>query len=142
MKSAPDLSLEPRRSRVGAGLLSGMAVLSVVAILVSGLGAWSAIGVIAIVVVVAILFARRAGVLPTSYRLQPDGRWVLVDAVRSSTAELVAREDLGIVIVLHFRDDAARRIDLVLWPDSVDADTRRRLRAWLMRSAGTSIDVP
>jgi hypothetical protein len=59
----------------------------------------------------------------------------LIDDARAlGPAELVDVRDLGVLIALQFKTSGARRFDLVLWPDSVSAEARRKLRIWLNRA--------
>lgn len=63
-----------------------------------------------------------------------DGTWGVVDAQSvASEATLAGWRRIGHGLVLRLRLDSGRRLPLILLPDNVDADTRRRLVARLVR---------
>lgn len=68
-------------------------------------------------------------------QLQTDGRWLLLTTAGECPAQLLESSMLGNVIGLRWQMvDRPGQLSLLLWPDSVSAETRRRLRIWL-RSA-------
>lgn len=137
MTSAPSLSFEPRSSRIAMGLMAAIGTLAAAAMLLSGLpAAWrlgSAIGI-----GIATLHGLRSLAAANSSRcsLLPDGGWTLLRERIELPATLKHSHDLGFLLALHFRTEAGRRIDVVLWPDSIPPDVRRRLRVWLGRQGG------
>ena len=70
----------------------------------------------------------------SSWRFDGEGLWgwQRVDGA-TGTATLAQATLLGPLVVLNLRD-ASGRIDLPIWPDQLDIDTRRRLRVRLSHS--------
>lgn len=140
MRSAPNLSFEPRRSRLALVLTLLIGLLAAGAVYASGMPAGPKIGLaafIAIALALALALAVRtlaATSLPRCTR-QAEGRWSIAVAGSEQSATLERSHDLGFLIALHFRTDSGQRIDLALWPDSIPPDTRRQLRVWLGRTA-------
>ena len=137
MTSAPSLWFEPRTTRVGLTLTFAIGVLAMVAVLLSGVPAGWRLG-LAILVGIAMVHSVHAIARnpPVQCRLRPDGDWTIRQGTIEVPARLERSHDLGFLIALHFRADASRRIDVVLWPDSIPTDTRRQLRVWLGRKSG------
>ncbi|MBI2399117.1 MAG: hypothetical protein HYV17_15135 [Xanthomonadales bacterium] len=137
MKSAPSLWFEPARSRIGIAASFVVGLLAVGAVVSSGLPPDWRLGA---AVAVSILWARglRAQSIESAPRcvLQPEGDWLVTSANVETRAALICSHDLGFLIALQFRTDRGARIDLVLWPDSLSSETRRRLRVWLGRQGG------
>lgn len=135
MTSAPGLWFEPGVSRIALALTGAIGLLAIAAAASSG---WPAAGRLGIMVVVglALLHALRRLAIPSRLRfeLRPDGGWVMRDHDAKIAATLQGAHDLGFLIALHFRTDADRRIDVVLWPDAIPSDQRRQLRVWLGRN--------
>lgn len=136
MTSAPNLSFEPVASRVAQGLSFTIAMLAIIAILLSGLaGAWRFALAAAVVIAAVRAVLNLRGAADLRCALQVDRSWRIRDARGEFEAVLERAHDLGFLIALHFRRDDGCRLDVVLWPDSIDPDTRRRLRVWLGRAS-------
>lgn len=134
MKSAPSLSFEPHPSRVAQGLTALIGVVAMGAISFSGLPDGPRLGIVALVGTAMVMALRKQFASPaTSFTLQAEGTWLIHVENSDHAATLARSHDLGFLIALHFRTDSGRRVDLALWPDSLPAETRRRLRVWLRR---------
>lgn len=136
MRSAPNLSFEPHRSRIALLLTLLIGLLATGAVYASGMPAIPKIGFAAFIAIALALAVRTlaATSLPRCTR-QAEGRWSIAFAGSEQSATLERSHDLGFLISLHFRTDSGQRIDLALWPDSIPPDTRRQLRVWLGRTA-------
>lgn len=135
MTSAPSLSFEPRISRIALLLTAVIATLAIIAIALSGLpgaGRFALAAAVAIAAVRTWLRLRRVADLHCA--LQADRNWLIRTANGEFPGTLDRAHDLGFLIALHLHRDDGRRVDVVLWPDSIDPDTRRRLRLWLGRA--------
>ena len=134
MKSAPSLQFEWRRSRIEQRLLWTITVVATLAIWgsASPLGGRIA-GTLAVCAVWAWQL-RQARADIVHCMLLPDGRWQIGAAQAFGPTELVDVRDLGVLIALQFKAPSANRFELVLWPDSVSAEARRKLRIWLNRA--------
>lgn len=136
MKSAPNLQFEVQRSRIEFALVGALAVLAVTSAWLSRLPPMlQAAGTVLVVLAFALRLRRYLSRTSTSCALQPDGRWQIRSGTTDTPANLTDARDLGLLIALQFTPEHGRRIDLALWPDSITADTRRRLRVWLGRGS-------
>ncbi|MGH8121844.1 MAG: protein YgfX [Rudaea sp.] len=136
MKSVPAIAFDYRPSRWLAAGIVAVALLALVAIVVSGLNAWARL---ALVVIVGAYAARSSyGFLQPRFdhvTWHSAGHWRLRDiAGEEHVAEFVRATVLGVLIVLILRIDAQRKIPLLLLPDNCDAETQRRLRVRLTRA--------
>jgi len=134
MRSAPAIAFEWKRSCVWrasrrAALAAGVACLAW-----SGLGAWAKLALILLAAWMELRTVRNEDAWhPSRWKLDGDGGWRWRrdgDDPGEGEATLVQATSLGPMILLDLRA-SGRRVDLALWPDNLDADTRRRLRARL-----------
>lgn len=137
MKSAPSLSFEASPSSIALALTLAIAVLAIWAGAASGLAIEVKLALAALIVSAGVrhLQLRRSASSPRC-TLQSEGDWLLVAGNTETRVDLHRSHDLGFLIALHFRSELKRRIDVVLWPDSIPPDARRRLRVWLGRQGG------
>ncbi|MCE5232999.1 MAG: hypothetical protein ABFC67_03350 [Mizugakiibacter sp.] len=138
MKSAPTIGFEYRPSRALAAMLSLVLLAALLAIALSGLPSWLRLAL----AVAALVHAIRAGAglrrAPLrSLRLRGDGVVELGLANGQDAAgTLLGARVLGPLIVLRLAWGARSRAALLLLPDNLDADTRRRLRVRLGAGQG------
>lgn len=136
MTSAPNLSFEPRRSRIASILTAAVGALALTGLWFSGaptqLRAAVAIGVAA---ATAHALHRLGRPLVSHLALQAEDGWLIRRLGTDVEAKLQRAHDLGFLIALHFRTDRGQHIDVALWPDSIPSDQRRQLRVWLGRRA-------
>jgi hypothetical protein len=135
MRSAPAIAFDYRPSRALAATVACVAVAAAVA---PWLGAvpitLRAFATLSVSIVAAVEIRR---LLSARYRRISHGApgWRLFDASgESRVAELVSHHRVGAWLALDFRVDADRRFSIVLGPDNLDADTRRRLVLMLARA--------
>lgn len=142
MKSAPNLLLEARHSRIEFALMCTIALLAIIGVAASGLPFIAATAAVtATVFALAWTLRQRRRRAPPRLQLQTDGLWRIESASMRDSASLVDARDLGFLIALCFETANRTRYALALWPDSVPADTRRRLRIWLNGAAATATDT-
>lgn len=128
MKSAPTIAFDCTPSRALLGALAGMTILAGLAPWLSALP-WLACGGLSLCALAGGTHAGRRLLRshPRRIACRADG-WVLLDAAgEEQTAELVSWRQLGNILMLDWRVGAGRRRRVVLTPDNLDADTRRRL---------------
>lgn len=137
MRSVPSIAFEVQPSRLLAVALRGIAVLAVLAVLLSGMPWWARLS-LAIAVAAgaarAVWRLRRPALAAVGWR--GDDRWML--ALPGDTeveGRLRSGRVLGPLIVLRLAWAPHGRAALALLPDNLDADTRRRLRMRLSASA-------
>jgi toxin CptA len=140
MRSAPSIGFDYRPSRWPRRLLAMLGVLALVAIVDSGAGPYLALLMSIAVgawVVVALRRGRSSIVRRATWRA--DGGWQLHlrDDSEVEARLLDARMVAG-AIILRLGWPPRAREALLLFPDNLDAETRRRLRMRL--SAGTDND--
>lgn len=132
MRSAPAIAFEWKRSRAWrasrrAALAAGLACLAW-----SGLGAWAKMALILLAAWMELRTVRKEDAWHLSrWKLDGDGGWRWRrDGDGEGEAALLQATSLGPLILLDLHA-SGRRVDLALWPDNLDADTRRRLRSRL-----------
>ena len=136
MTSAPAIGFEYRPSRGLALGLTGMVLLAMLSIALSGLPGWGKL-VLASGAMALVLASRiRQATPPASVGWSPDAGWLLLgrDGVESP-AELASHRMLAGCLVLELRIGERRQV-LWLLPDNSDSDTRRRLRMRLAAGQG------
>lgn len=135
MKSAPAIAFDYRPSRALAAATLALVVLAALAPWASALPpAWRlAVSVAAAVSgALALRRALRPAVRRVAWR---SSGWVLVDRDgREHAALLESHARLGSLLVLRYRHGPRARCRVVLAPDNLDADTRRRLVLLLARA--------
>jgi toxin CptA len=137
MRSVPSIAFEVRPSRLLAVATAGIAVLAVLAMLLSGMPWWGRLP-LAIAAAAGAAHAVRKLQRPTltSVGWHGDDRWTL--ALPGDTeveGRLRSGRVLGPLIVLRLAWTPRGQAALALLPDNLDADTRRRLRMRLSVSA-------
>ncbi|MEP7043642.1 MAG: hypothetical protein ABI843_11305 [Dokdonella sp.] len=135
MKSAPTIAFDYRPSRWIAGAGCGVLALAVLAPSLTALPVIARIGV-SLFALVAGACALRRHLLPRFRRIawRASG-WVLVDpAGEEHAALLISQAHLGALLALGFRYGPRARFRMVLAPDNLDAQTRRRLILLLARA--------
>lgn len=130
MRSAPSIGFEYRPSRWPQAALVLVAVLALAALFLSALprpAAWALAGLVAVYMVRACRDAGKHEVSTVTWRV--DGGWTLrlVDD-HDVEARLLGARTAGSAIVLRLAWEPRGREALILMPDNLDADTRRRLR--------------
>lgn len=145
MKSVSAITFELRPSwllGLGLALLTGLALS---AIWSSGLrNRPEAAAAVSLLCLVLLLRQLRSLFVSRWRRASWDsaGNWLLLDADSAALpAELLAWHGLGTCLLLRLRAGGGR-IRLVLLPDNLDADTRRRLRVRLQQSAAAPAVPP
>lgn len=140
MRSAPSIAFEYRPSWWPRLLLIALGALALVAIGYSGAGPYLAT-TLAVGVIAGVLVAWRRGAASPVHRVtwRADGGWQLHlhDDTKVEATLLDARLVAGAIVLRLSRASRAREA-LLIFPDNLDADTRRRLRMRL--SAGTDND--
>jgi len=136
MKSAPSIAFDYVPSRLLSAALCVVAVLAAAAPWLSALPIVVCVVLSLLAVVVAAIAARAFRVPPfvrIAYR--GDG-WVLLDRAGVEHAALLrAYRHLGAFVTLDWRHARRARFRVVLAPDNLDAETRRRLVVLLRRVA-------
>ena len=135
MTSAPSLSFEPTPSRIAFSLTLTIGALAVAGLWFSGVPStaqWFGTAGAAAATVLALHRLRRP--LVSRLVLRAEGGWLIRVADADVAAHLQRAHDLGFLVALHFRTDAGRRIDVVIWPDAIPRGQRRQLRVWLGRT--------
>ncbi len=134
MRSAPAIAFDYRPSRLLGVLGALVGLLAIVAPWASGLGTPAGL----LVSLAALALATRAvrrHVRPRFRRIAcRDGEWFLLDlGGREHPAGLVTRTRIGVLLALDFAVGRSRA-RMVLLPDNLDAETRRRLILLLARA--------
>jgi len=130
MKSAPAIAFDYTPSRWLLAALGGVALLAVLAIVLSGIEPWLKWMICAVGGAYA-ADAMRRFLRPVVRRCAwyESGHWRVRDAGgQDHAASLLAASVRGNLVMLRLRSD------LLLLPDNCDADTRRRLRVRLARA--------
>ena len=128
MKSAPTIAFDCAPSRALRVALAGVTVLAALAPWLSALP-WLACGGLSLCALAGGTHAghRLLRLHPRRIACRADG-WVLLDATGAEhAAELLAWRQLGSILTLDWRVGPRARRRVVLTPDNLDADTRRRL---------------
>ena len=128
MRSAPDISFELKPSPSELTLLAAMTLLALVGAWGADLDGLTRLALAAVVLAVAGDALRRRLRPPlTAVRWRGDGevRVMLHDGSEAEATLSGRRWGPLIVLALAWR---GRQLGLWLWPDQLDADTRRRLR--------------
>ena len=130
MISAPAIGFEYRPSRWLPRLLLAIAILAVLAALLSGFSWWLKAALLVAVVLVAYRAVRRWSISPVrAAGWSGEGGWSLRLADHSDLpATLASFRVLGACILLRLRVAPLGEQVLLLAPDNSDADIRRRLR--------------
>lgn len=143
MKSAQAIAFDVAPSRRFEIVLLALAAAAMVAVTLSGLPYADAVrGLVLIGAIFAGSRYRRTGAWRVAWR--EDGTWGVADAQSvASEATLAGWSRLGHHVVLRLTLASGRRLSLLLLPDNVDADTRRRLVVRLARgeAAQAAADV-
>ena len=140
MTSAPAIGFEYRPSRWLPRLLLAVAILAMLAVLLSGLPWWLKTTLFVAVALVAHRAMRRWSASPVrAAGWSSEGGWSLRLADHSDLpASLASFRVLGACILLRLRAAPLdEQVLLLLAPDNSDADIRRRLR---MRLATVQLD--
>ncbi|OOG39578.1 hypothetical protein B0E52_12860 [Rhodanobacter sp. C06] len=139
MTSVPAIGFEYRPSRWLPRLLQAVAVLAMLAVLLSGLPWWLKTVLLVAVALVAYRAMRRwSASLVRAAGWSGEGGWSLRLADHSDLpASLASFRVLGACILLRLRAAPLGEQVLLLAPDNSDADIRRRLR---MRLATVQLD--
>lgn len=130
MTSAPAIGFEYRPSPGFRWALVAVAVLALLAVMLSGLAWWMKPALVLVVFAATLRSIRRMAQLPVSAAgWGADDIW---------TVHLVPHEDipatlasfrvLGVFVLLRLKTSAHGPLTLLLAPDNSDADIRRRLR--------------
>jgi hypothetical protein len=144
MKSETAIAFELRPSRRVAGAVTTLAVLALASILLSGVpDALRIVLALFVVFSVARWWQRQPHRRWRAVTCHGDGGWTLRGAhVADEPAKLQSWRRLGNALVLRIVPAHGPRCDIALLPDSVDADTLRRLRVRLVRGASDAPSDP
>lgn len=139
MASAPAIGFEYRPSRLIRRLRWSVAGLAVLALMLSGVGLVTQVG-LGLLLIAGLGLAHWQRVTPpTAVGWHPASGWTLRMADGSDVAvTLRSFRVLAGCIVLNLTGGGVRH-DLWLLPDNSDADTRRRLRMRLAASGGERV---
>lgn len=139
MSSAPTITFDVKPSRLLAGAVWVMAVAACVAVLVSGLPLLARIAVCVVALLYALFSVRKLKRQPLrAVGWHGDDAWTLhLTGGREATGKLLGGRIVGPLIVLRLAWPEGGRSALTLLPDSIDADTRRRLRVRLSAFSDT-----
>ena len=139
MTSAPAIGFECRPSRLIQRLRWSVAGLAVLALMLSGVGLATQVGLGLLLIAGLGLVHWQRGAPPTAVGWHPASGWTLRMADGSDAAvTLRSFRVLAGCIVLNLAGGGVRH-DLWLLPDNSDADTRRRLRMRLAASGGEAV---
>ena len=141
MTSAPAIGFECRPSRLIQRLRWSVAGLAVLALMLSGVGLATQVG-LGLLLIAGLGLAHWQRVAPpTAVGWHPASGWTLRMA-DGSDAAVTLRSFRVLVgcIVLNLAGGGVRH-DLWLLPDNSDADTRRRLRMRLAASGGEAVSA-
>lgn len=141
MKSAPAIAFDFRPSRGIAMAITGMTLLAILAISLSGLSApWT--WLLAIMAFAHGSWSLHRHLRPGAVRIaHGEGGWLLVDSDgNESPVVLVDHAHPGFLLMLGFRMDGGPIQRFVLTPDNCDAELRRRLL--LMIAANRELSAP
>ncbi|MBX3700876.1 MAG: hypothetical protein KF903_07770 [Dokdonella sp.] len=141
MKSAPTIAFDYAPSRRLFAALALVTALATLAPWLSALG-WPACVTLDMLVLGGAATAAGRLRRPRFRRIAHQAAgWVLLDRDGGERlAGLVDWRQLGDMVTLDWRVDRRRRFRIVLAPDNLDADTRRRL-VLLLRSLGPDADA-
>jgi hypothetical protein len=140
MRSAPAIAFDYRPSRVLGVLGALVGLLAVAAPWASGLGTPLRVLVSLAALVLATSAIRRHARPRFRCVACREGEWFLLDRGGDEhPAELVAQTRIGVMLALDFAVGRSRA-RMVLLPDNLDADTRRRLILLLARTPATAAD--
>lgn len=133
MPSAPTITFEVRPSRLLAAAVAIMALLACAAVAWSRLPWMFDLAICALIVLYAWHSLRRLKRQPlTMLGWHADGTWTLhLTGNRQVQGHLRSGRVLGPLIMLRLAWPQGGETTLALLPDSIDADTRRRLRVRL-----------
>lgn len=136
MKSAPSIAFDYAPSRLVSAALCVVAVLAAATPWLSALPAMVCVVLSLLAIVVAAIAARTFRAPPfVRIAWRGDG-WVLLDRAGVEHAALLrAYRHLGAFVTLDWRHARRARFRVVLAPDNLDAETRRRLVVLLRRVA-------
>jgi len=139
MPSAPTITFDVKPSRLLAGAVWVMALAACVAVLVSGLPLLARLVLCAVAVAYAAFSVRKLKRQPLrAVGGHGDDTWTLYLAGgREATGQLLGGRVVGPLIVLRLAWPGGGRSALTLLPDSIDTDTRRRLRVRLSTFSDT-----
>lgn len=139
MKSAPGIAFDYRPSRLIALAVSAITLFAVLAVLLSGLPFWQKIVIALIALISGALGLRRHLTRDVVRIARGEGGWRLVDREgRESVVTLAGHVQRGFLLVLAFAGEGWRQRRLVLAPDNIDRETRRRLLLVLAVGEGKS----
>ncbi len=140
MTSAPSIGFEYRPSRWPSRLLVLIGALALLSIWISGVPRLAAVGLSLLVMAVVAGYIRQQGRSPVRLvTWRSDGGWQLQLPDDSEVeAQLLDARHRGALIMLRLRWATRGRATLLLFPDNLDADTRRRLRMRLSASADSA----
>lgn len=144
MRSAPSLSFDIVPSRLAQAALGVMLVLAFVSVWLSAMPVFVK-NFLGIAVWIFGAGAWRAMLKLSLHRavLQSDGIWLLSTPYGEIAAQLRSSSLLGNLIGLRWRDAASGAVvTLLLWPDSIDDNTRRLLRTWLRSGMAHRAESP
>lgn len=141
MKSAAPIAFDYRPSRALAAALAGIALAAAAAPWASAAPTALRIALSLLAIAVAVAVAR-VYLAPRIRRIAHGAAgWQLVDTGgREQAALLVAHRRLGSVVALDFRIGVRERFRILLLPDNLDRETRRRLLLVLARGEDVAVD--
>lgn len=146
MKSAAAITFERRPSWLLALSLALLTGLALSAVWSSGLRERpEAAGLVSLLCLILLLRQLRGQFVSRWRRAAWDsaGNWQLLDLhAAAQPMRLTAWHALGLCLLLRLRSDAGERVNLVLLPDNLDADTRRRLRVRLQQASAAAAVPP
>jgi len=130
MTSAPAIGFEYRPSRWLAQGLMGMAGVTGLAVVVTGIGLWLKVLLLAgIALALYRTLVRQARQPVRAAGWSADGSWSLrLHEGEDALATLLSFRVLGSLLLLRLRSAEGGAVVLLLAPDNSDADLRRRLR--------------
>ncbi len=128
MKSAPGIAFDYRPSRLVALAAGAIAQLAGSGVLLSGLPLWQKIIIALIALISSVLGLQRHLARDIVRIARGEGGWRLLDREgRESVVTLAGHMQRGFLLVLAFSGDGRRQRRVVLAPDNIDRETRRRL---------------
>lgn len=146
MKSAAAITFERRPSWLLALSLALLTGLALVAVWSSGLRERpEAAGLVSLLCLILLLRQLRSQFVSPWRRAAWDsaGNWQLMDAHSAVLpVRLAAWHVLGLCLLLRLRGGDGERVNLMLLPDNLDADTRRRLRVRLRQTSAAAAVPP
>ena len=141
MRSAPAIAFDYRPSRLLGGVGALVGLLAVAAPWASGLGTPLRL-LVSLAALVLAASAIRRHARPRFRRIAcREGEWFLLDGRGDEhPARLVTHTRIGVLLALEFAVGRSRARVVVL-PDNLDADTRRRLILLLARTPVPAMDA-